>query len=190
MPDPHVAAICGSLRDGSYTRVGLHRALAAADDAGATTDLVDLRELDLPVFDPDTAEPPGAADLCSRLRDADAIILGTPMYHGSYASPLKTALDYAGFDEFEDATVGLLAVAGGSFPVTALDHLRAVCRAVNAWVLPTEVVIPRAREQIEDGEIVEGDIADRIDELGRDVVQYAAITPHCETFAGDQNVGG
>jgi len=28
------------------------------------------------------------------------------MYHGSYSSTLKTALDYCGFEEFEDKTVG------------------------------------------------------------------------------------
>jgi hypothetical protein len=54
---------------------------------------------------------------------------------------LGLALDYCGFDEFEDTTVGLLAVAGGSFPVSALDHLRTVCRAVNAWVLPHQAAI-------------------------------------------------
>ena len=32
---------------------------------------------------------------------AVAVVLGTPMYHGSYASALKTALDYCGFDEFK-----------------------------------------------------------------------------------------
>ncbi len=190
MTDTHVAAVCGSLREASYTRVGLQRTLSAAEDAGASTDLVDLRALDLPVFDPDADEPPGATDLCSRLQAADGVVLGTPMYHGSYGSPLKTALDHAGFDEFEDVTVGLLAVSGGSFPVTALDHLRSVCRALNAWVLPHEVAVPRAREKVEDSEVADERIADRIDELGREVVRYAGVAHHGETFEGEQNVGG
>jgi len=190
MVDPRVVAVCGSLRDQSYTRVGLQRALDAAGERGASTDLVDLRDLDLPVFDPDADEPPGAAAMCGRLRDGDAILLGTPMYHGSYSSPLKTALDYAGFDEFEDTTVGLFAVSGGAFPVTALDHLRAVCRALKAWVMPHDAVVPRARDHIEDGAFVDDRLAGRVDELGRNAVQYAGIAHDCETFEGDQNVGG
>jgi len=53
MTRPHVVGIAGSLRDGSYTRIGIERALTAAADAGVITDLLDLREYDLPVFDAD-----------------------------------------------------------------------------------------------------------------------------------------
>jgi len=94
MADPHVIAIPGSLRDESYTRKALLIALAAAEDAGATTDLVDLRDLDLPVVDADEDDPADAQELTRRVREADTILLGTPVYHGSYSSPLKTALDY------------------------------------------------------------------------------------------------
>jgi len=137
--DVHVAALCGSLRDESHTRTALEATLLAAKRAGATTELLDLQEYDLPIFnaDRDREDAGDAEALAARVRDADTIILGSPMYHGSYASPLKTAIDYCGFDEFADKTVGLLAVSGGAFPVTALEHMRSVCRALNAWVIPT-----------------------------------------------------
>lgn len=187
---PHIAALCGSLRDGSYTRVALRHALAAAEENGATTDLIDLRDLDLPVFDPDADDPAAAADLQARLGRADSIVLGTPMYHGSYASPLKTALDYCGFDEFENSTVGLLVVSGGSFPLTALEHLRTVCRALNAWVLPHQAAIPRARTQIDDEEFRDADLEERVLTLGRRLVEYANIEPDPRTMESAENVGG
>ena len=56
MSRPHVVGIAGSLRDGSYTRIGIERALAEAEERGASTDLIDLRNLDLPVFDADARE--------------------------------------------------------------------------------------------------------------------------------------
>jgi NAD(P)H-dependent FMN reductase len=187
--DVHVVALCGSLRDDSHTRTALEVALDAAESAGASTTLVDLRALDLPVFDADRDDAGDATELQSTVAAADAILLGTPMYHGSYSSPLKTALDYCGFDEFEDKTVGLLAVAGGGFPVTALDHLRSVCRALDAWVIPHQAAVPSAYDQFEDGAFVDDDLAARVRTLGRRAVQYANIEPDPDSFESQENVG-
>lgn len=191
MTVPTVVALCGSLRDESATRLALERVLEAAADLGATTTLLDLREYDLPTFDPDRErEDAGdAAQLADRLRAADAIVLGSPMYHGSYASPLKTALDYCGFEEFEDTTVGLLAVAGGAFPVTTLEHLRSVCRSLNAWVIPHQVAIPNAHTAFEDGSFADASLEERVVTLGQRAVQYATIEPDPASFESDQNVG-
>ncbi|NGM69064.1 NAD(P)H-dependent oxidoreductase [Natronolimnobius sp. AArcel1] len=187
----HVVGVCGSLRDESTTRLALEHALEAASAAGASTTLLDLREYDLPAFDADRdRETAGdAAQLANELQAADAILLGSPMYHGSYASPLKTAIDYCGFDEFEDTTVGLLAVSGGAFPVTALEHLRSVCRSLKAWVLPHQAAIPNAHSALEDGEFVDEKLADRVATLGQRAVQYATIEPDPGSLESDQNVG-
>ncbi|MFB6297333.1 MAG: NADPH-dependent FMN reductase [Salinirussus sp.] len=189
MTPPTVTAVPGSLRDGSYTRLAAEHALDAAAERGAEARLVDLREYDLPVYDADGDDAGDADRLRERIRDADAVILGTPMYHGSYATPLKNALDYCGFDEFENTTVGLLAVAGGSFPITALDHLRSVCRALDAWVLPHQAAIPRASGAFEDGEFTDPDTAERVAVLGRRAVQYANIEPDPACFESGENVG-
>jgi NAD(P)H-dependent FMN reductase len=189
MTETHVVGIAGSLRDESYTRVGIERALATAESAGASTDLIDLRDLDLPVFDADTREVGDAQELKQRVREADSILLGTPVYHGSYSAPLKNALDYCGFDEFEKKTVGLLAVAGGSFPITALDHLRSVCRALDCWVIPHQAALPRARTAIEDGEFVDETLEERVVTLGEEAVQYANIEPDPSSFESEENVG-
>jgi len=189
MPGPHVVAIPGSLRAESHTRTALGRALDGVERAGGTAEMLDLREYDLPLFDGDHDAAGDATALAADVRAADAVLLGTPMYHGSYSSTLKTALDYCGFDEFEDETVGLLAVAGGGFPTPALEHLRSVCRALNAWVIPHQVAIPRASSAIEDGEIVEDGLDRRTLVLGRRAVQYADIEPDPDSFESGQNVG-
>ncbi|WP_416841159.1 NADPH-dependent FMN reductase [Haloferax sp. DFSO52] len=189
MDQTHVVAITGSLRDHSFTRLALQYALDGAAAAGATTELIDLREFDLPLLDADYDEQGDSAELISRVDNADAVILGTPVYHGSYSGVLKNALDYCGFDEFSHKTVGLLAVAGGSFPVTALDHLRSVCRSLNAWVLPHQAAIPRVSSQFDGEELTDDDLRKRIERLGRDAVQYANIEPEPSTFESDENVG-
>jgi len=189
MTRPHVVGVVGSLRDDSYTRVGIERALDAARDSGATTELLDLREYDLPVFDADAREAGDAPEVTRRIRDADSILLGTPVYHGSYSAPLKNALDYCGFDEFENKTVGLLAVAGGGFPITALEHLRSVCRALNCWVIPHQAAIPRARNSVESGAITDEGIEERVVKLGEESVQYANIEPDPPCLESAENVG-
>lgn len=190
MDDVHVAAIPGSLREESHTRASLEIALAAAGRyPNVTTDLVDLRDLDLPIFDGDADDPGDAHLLRERVAAADAVVLGTPVYHGSYSSSLKTALDYCGFDEFGGKTVGLLAVAGGSFPTGTLDHLRSTMRALNAWVLPHQAAVPRARSHFEDGRLVDDDLRERVETLGERAVQYANIEPDPRTFEAESNVG-
>jgi NAD(P)H-dependent FMN reductase len=189
MTDTRVVAICGSLRDESYTRRALERVLAAADQTGAATQLIDLRTWELPMFDADDRDAGDAPELRERVREADAIVLGTPMYHGSYSSVLKNALDYCGFDEFENKTVGLLGVSGGRFPISALEHLRTVCRALDAWVIPHQAAIPQPSNAFEDGEIVDESIEQYVTSLGRQAVQYANIEPDPHSFESEENLG-
>ena len=175
-----VVAICGSLAEDSVTRDALREVLSAAATAGAETSLVDLRDYDLPTFDADDQDAGDAPKLRAELRAADAIALGTPMYHGTVSSPLKTALDYSGFDEFEDTTVGLLTVSGGSFPTPALEHLRWVVRALEAWPLPFDVAIPDSHEQVDDGGLVDGSLEDRVHRLGTELVRYTDVARYPE----------
>jgi NAD(P)H-dependent FMN reductase len=173
--DVRVVAVCGSLRDESETRVALRAALDAAREEGAETTLVDLREYDLPPVDADDMGAGDAERLRRTVADADGVLLGTPNYHGSFAAPLKNALDYCGRDELAGTTVGLVEVAGGSFPTRPLEHLRIVCRTLNAWTLPHEVGVPNSASTVRDGAIADDRVAERLRELGREVVRYAGV---------------
>ncbi|MFC4552979.1 MULTISPECIES: NADPH-dependent FMN reductase [Halorussus] len=175
--NPKVVALAGSMRDGSYTRVALRHALDAAEERGAETELLDVREYDLPVFDPDEPEPEDATRIKRQIREADAVLWGSPVYHGSYSAAFRNVHDYCGFDEYEDTTVGLLATAGGGSFASTLDHMRVTARGVHAWVLPHQVGIRSARNKIEGGEFVDEDIEERVRTLGEQAVEYAFIHP-------------
>jgi NAD(P)H-dependent FMN reductase len=179
-PSPHVVALCGSLRDASRTRIVLAEALDGARAAGGTTELVDLRDRDLPPLDPDATTPPAAAALAETVTGADAVLLGTPNYHGSYTGALKDALDHLGRDEFGGATVGLVEVAAGSHPGPALAHLRAVCRTLNAWTVPREVAIPDSHSLVGEDGIADDDLAERVRRLGAELVRYAGVERYPE----------
>ncbi|MDZ7745760.1 MAG: NADPH-dependent FMN reductase [Halobacteriales archaeon] len=178
METVRVAALVGSLRETSYTRLACEHVLTAADAYDhVETDLIDLQTFELPPYNHDHDEPGDSAELLARVERADAVILGTPNYHGSYSGVLKNALDYCGFGEFDETTVGLLAVAGGGYSSSPLDHLRIVARAVSAWVVPHQVAIQNASSSFEDGVLTDETLAARIATLGEQMVAYANIEP-------------
>lgn len=182
----HVVAVPGSLREASKTRASLQVALDAAGEAGASTDLLDLCELSLPLYDADHTDAGDAPAMRRRIRDADAVILGTPVYHHSYSSPMKTVLDYCGWDEFEDTLVGVLAVAGGGaggFPTEALSHLRGSVLGLRAWLYPRQVVIPNASAKVVNGEITDPDLADRVEEFGANLAQSPGTNTSVDAYA-------
>jgi NAD(P)H-dependent FMN reductase len=178
---PSVVAVCGSLREESTTRLALEHALDAAAEAGARTELIDLREWDLPLFDPDDRDRGDAERLRRVVGDADAVLLGTPVYHGMVSSALKSAFDYLGRDEFENTTVGLLATAGGGSYAPTLEHLRTGVRTVHGWALPHEVGIRGASDAFDaDGEFVDPDLEARVRKLGRMAAENAFVSPRGE----------
>ena len=85
MDDVHVVAVAGSLRDESHTRTSLRHALRAAEERDATTELLDLREFDLSPLDPDAGDAGDGERFAARVRAADSVLIGTPVYHGSYS---------------------------------------------------------------------------------------------------------
>ncbi|WP_435365424.1 NADPH-dependent FMN reductase [Haloarchaeobius sp. DYHT-AS-18] len=176
---PTVLAVSGSLRETSYTRTALLHALAAAETAGAETDLLDLREAALPMFDPDEDDQ-GAGEYVRQVREADAVILGSPVYHGSYSGALKNFHDYCSFDDYEDTVVGLLATAGGGSYGPTLEHMRSTVRGVHGHVVPEQVGIRSAYDKFESAPDAPGgraftdeDIAERVASLGAAVVAAA-----------------
>jgi len=174
------------MRDGSHTRTALKHVLDAAEEAGAETELIDVRKYDLPIFDPDEEEPEAAVEIKRKIRNADSVIIGSPVYHGSYTSAFRNVHDYCSFDEFENTTVGLLAVAGGGSYGSTLDHMRITVRGVHGWVLPHQVGIRKAYEQFEDGEFVDEDLEERVRKLGTQAVKYAFLDPDVTSSEADE----
>lgn len=169
-----IVAISGSRSGASTTRAALRVALGAAADAGAETDLIDLGRVDLPLYHPDEDEQGDSERLTRRVREADGVLVGTPVYHGSYSSTFKNFHDFCGSEEYEDTAVGLLATAGGGSYGGTLEHLRSTFRNVHAWTVPHEVGIRGASSEIdEEGRIRDGDLRRRTEQLGRVVTEHA-----------------
>ena len=173
-----VVGISGSLRPESYTRMAVKMALQGAREVGAQTRLIDLREYGL-VFctGSESDYPEDVFRLQSDVKQAHGIILGTPQYHGSFSGVLKNALDLMGFDEFEGKMLGLVGVSGGKMgAANALNNLRTIGRTLHSWVVPEQVSIPEAWKLFdEDGSLKDGDLEQRIRNVGREVARFAYL---------------
>jgi NAD(P)H-dependent FMN reductase len=184
-----VVGVCGSLRPGSYTRLALRTALRGAAELGAETDLIDLGAHEL-VFctgaKDEPSYPEGVRRLRQRLQSSQGIILGTPVYHGSFSGVLKNALDLTGFPEFEGKMVGLVGVSGGrTGAIHALDGLRVIGRVLHAWVIPEQVSIPQAWKAFDAaGNLVDPELEGRLLEVGRQVARFSYLhtSDHAQEF--------
>jgi NAD(P)H-dependent FMN reductase len=174
-----VVGICGSLRKGSYTRMALSIALRGAEEAGAETQLIDLRDYQLVFCDGgDSGKvPKDVVRLRDEVKRAHGIILATPEYHGGYSGVLKNALDLMGFDEFEGKMIGLVGVSGGSMGAHgALNTLRSVGRAVHAWVVPEQAAVPNVDDVFdEQGVCKDESVEKRLRAVGRQVAKFASL---------------
>ncbi len=172
------------MREGSTCLGALRRALEAAEETGAETRLLDLRELDLPMYEPGRPLAdygPEVERLVEELREADALIISTAAYHGTLAGVTKNALDFTHFlagDErpyLEGRVVGLISTSGGErAAANTTDALVHVVHALRGVVAPSTVTIPGARRRSDgEGNITDETYGRRLERLGRLVVEMA-----------------
>ena len=175
-----VLAICGSMRAGSSTGRAVQIVLEAAQAAGAEVDFLSLSALDLPFCDGRKDEETYGGDAAafrSRVLAADAILVGSPEYHGSMTGSLKNALDLLGPQYMRGKMVGLLATArGDAGAMNTLNHLRHVCRWMEAWVLPNQVSVPTSQDAFgPGGEVLRPGLEEELLQLGAELVRYAGL---------------
>ena len=149
---PRVLALAGSMRAGSYNRKLLRVAAAIAGEAGAEIDLIELRELELPLYDGDLEANEGLPDSAlrfqERIRQADGLLLACPEYNHSIPGAFKNAIDWASrppgnpFPDKVAAIMGASTGAGGT--IRAQMQLRLVLNSRGVWVVPAQVTIANA----------------------------------------------
>jgi FMN reductase len=75
-----IVGLGGSLTKQSSSLAALRIALDGAAETGAQTELFDIRQLALPMFDPGISDPPESVlNLCEATYNADGLIWSSPM---------------------------------------------------------------------------------------------------------------
>ena len=183
---PFIVGLGGTLRANSSTERALRYCLASVERQGGRTRLFSAEDLDLPMYAPHELErTPRALELVENLRDADAVVVGSPGYHGAVSGLVKNALDYIE-DLREDPRVyldntpwGCISCAyGWQAAVGTLTQLRSIGHALRAWPTPLGVAINSA-EPIwdESGELADTEqgraVANQLDLLATQVLAFA-----------------
>lgn len=144
MNDLHVLGIAGSLRKGSTNRAML-RAAAEVAPEGVTVETFDLIEIPLYNGDVDLqGRPEAVTELQTRIAEADALLVATPEYNGSYSGVLKNAIDWASrsFDRpvFVEKPVAIMGAGGRMGTARSQVALRQLLHGQGCFVLPRPVV--------------------------------------------------
>ncbi len=156
-------------------------ALQGAASTGAETELLDIRELDLPMYDPDADTPTEAATrLIESCHAADGMIWSSPMYQGTISGALKNALDWLHQLRdrdppfLHDKVIGLISAAGGTQGLQAINTMEFPVRALRGWAVPYVVPVAAAARVFDtDGRIRDEAVALQLKTLGQEVVRVA-----------------
>ena len=176
-----IVGLGGSLAGVSRSRAALEVALEGAASAGAGTRLLDLRELDLPMFDPDDEAPSTTArELIEACHAADGMLWSSPLYQGTISGALKNALDWLRLlgdrdpPFLHDKVVGLISTAGGTQGLQAINTMEFATRALRAWAVPYVVPVASAARVFDrDGRILDAVVEQQLRTLGGEVVRVA-----------------
>ncbi|KAG0475754.1 hypothetical protein HPP92_015440 [Vanilla planifolia] len=125
-----VAAICGSLRSGSFNRGLIRCDLCYKAISGMLIEFVDVSELPLLNTDLeiDGSYPPSVEAFRLKILGADSILFASPEYNYSLSAPLKNAIDWGSRppNVWAGKTAAVVSVAGGSAGRRSQYHLRQV----------------------------------------------------------------
>jgi NAD(P)H-dependent FMN reductase len=124
-PPIQLAVIIGSNREGRIGGVvGRWFAAHAAQRDDMDIDVIDLRDVDLPIVLPRLQTPSVQAYL-ERLDRADAFVVVTPEYNHGYPAGLKQAIDLA-HSQWRAKPVGFVSYGGMAGGLRAVEQLRQV----------------------------------------------------------------
>jgi FMN reductase len=185
-----IVGLGGSLARISRSRAALQTVLDGAAAAGAETQLLDIRSLDLPMYNPDDDEPTEAgATLIESCHAADGMIWSSPMYQGTISGGLKNALDWLHLLRdreppfLYDKVIGLISAAGGVQGLQAINTMEFAVRALRGWAVPYVVPVAAAARVFDaSGQIKDEGVELQLKTLGSEVVRVA------ERFAADDSL--
>lgn len=176
-----VLGIGGSMRRPSTSLAALDAALDAAREAGAVVERMDVRALDLPMFEPghDDDPPPDAARLADAVHGADALVWSSPLYHGSISGSFKNVIDWLDLMKRHDPpyltgkAVGLISTAGGVQGLQAINTMEFIVRALRGFAVPFVLPIARAEQVFPDHGPPREDVQAQVRMFAKQVVDAA-----------------
>lgn len=167
---PHIQVILGTTRDG---RRGDKVAKAVMNSLssinGATFELLDLKEWDLPLYDfpgyPSTEKGKYLSTLqekwAKKINKGDGYIVITPEYNHGPPASLKNALDYLWY-EWNHKPIGFISYGGAVGGSRAVEQLRQIVIEFEMVPIREQVIITKVSAKVKDGKISDETLNSRV----------------------------
>ena len=181
---PLVVGIGGTIGGVSSTERALRIALDAACREGFRTRMFRGADMArLPLYDPRaTSRTEHERAFVDTVREASAVIIASPGYHGSISGVVKNALDL--LEEtardprpyLADLPVGLIATAyGWQATGSTIAALRSIVHALRGWPTPLGAAINSSGGIFKNGCCSDPAAAAQLQLVGRQVVEFARM---------------
>jgi chromate reductase, NAD(P)H dehydrogenase (quinone) len=179
---PRIVVINGSVRPGNYTSMA---SALVVDEfhkyPKVTVDVINPADYNLP-FPGLNPNAEGTKKLQQEVKEATAVVLATPEYHGSVSSVMKLVIENLGFPSvLAGKPVALLGVAAGSIgAIKSLEQLRSICSHIGGIVLPLPVSVANVQKVFDtSGRILDPGVEKLVRGLATSVMNYVhqAICP-------------
>ncbi len=148
---PHIVIVSSSVRDGrASSRVAKYFKLFLDAGGQATSEIVDLRDYNFPVFNERLKFlkdlPPRALEFADKIKCANGVIIVTPEYNGGYPASLKNVIDFL-YEEWHRKPIAISTVSDGSFGGTqVITSLQFSLWKIRAWVVPAMFPVPNVMQ--------------------------------------------
>lgn len=154
----HIVGFGGTFREGSSSEQLVASVLGEAEKLGATTQLFKGSDLAaLPHYAPDVPLTPEQTAFVEAVRKANAVIIGTPVYHGGVSGLVKNGIDTLSElirdtrPYLDGRPVGLVVAAGGLQGAgMTLSALRDMVHSLRGWPTPVGVAVNTGGQPIFD----------------------------------------
>jgi NAD(P)H-dependent FMN reductase len=171
----NILGIAGSMRKDSYGTKILKIVLDLASKYEVQTSLLDLRNANMPLFNPDLSiqSDINLQKVTDQVNWADAFVLVSPDYHGSMSGSMKNFLDYY-WEEFAGKTFGYICTSHEK-GLTVMDQMRTTVRQCYGWSLPYGISVNGSEDFNEEREVINNLLNKRLKMLARDLVVYSKL---------------
>ncbi len=180
---PKILCFAGSLRKDSLNKKLVKVAMAAAQEAGAETTYIDLKDYPMPIYDGDieaeSGIPENALKLKKLMKEHQAFLIASPEYNSSVSGALKNFIDWTSRPEqgekslacFTGKVAGIMACSPGAMGgLRGLVTLRSILNNINVLVVPEQTAVSQAGDAFtEDGKLKDEKYQKSIANIGKRV---------------------
>jgi NAD(P)H-dependent FMN reductase len=145
---PHIRILSSSIRpDRKSHRVALYFQQYLEENDLATTEILDLKEYNFPLFE-GTLEtlqnpPENVLDFANKIQTADGIIIVSPEYNGGIPASLKNVIDLL-YDEWHGKPISISTVSSGIFGGSQLlISLQFTLWKIGVWTVTSMFPVPK-----------------------------------------------